>query len=86
MSRTTDSSYPADGDNKIKAALVAHFNSLRVGEGVVYSRLYTPINTVPGHQINSMFIGTTPSPVGTANVVVPFSSVATISDLNIIIT
>ena len=86
MSRTTDSSYPADGDNKIKAALVAHFNSLRVGEDIVYSRLYTPINTVPGHQINSMFIGTSPSPVGTANVVVPFSSVATISDMNIIIT
>lgn len=86
MNLTTDSNYPVDGDEKVKSALVAYFGSLKVGEDIIYSRLYTPINTVPGHQIDSLFIGTSPAPVGTANITIPFSSVATISDTNIIIT
>lgn len=83
---TINSSYPVDGDAKVKEALVSYFGNLKVGEDIIYSRLYTPINTVPGHQIESLFIGTSPAPVGTANIVIPFSSVATISDSNIIIT
>lgn len=86
VSLTTDSNYPVDGDEKVKSALVSYFGSLKVGEDIIYSRLYTPINTVPGHQIDSLFIGTSPAPVGTANITIPFSSVATISDSNIIVT
>lgn len=86
MNLTTDSNYPVDGDEKVKSALVSYFGGLKVGEDIIYSRLYTPINTVPGHQIDSLFIGTSPAPVGTANITIPFSSVATISDSNIIVT
>lgn len=86
VSLTTDGNYPVDGDDKVKSALVTYFGNLRVGEDIIYSRLYTPINTVHGHQIDSLFIGTSPSPVGTANITIPFSSVATISDSNIVIT
>lgn len=54
-----------------------------VGDDVIYSRFYTPANEVPGHAINSLTIGTTPSPVGTSNIVIDFDEVATFSLDNI---
>lgn len=52
----------------IKTALASYIEALKIGEDVVFSRLYTPINTVAGVQVNSMFIGTTPSPSSTSNI------------------
>ena len=87
ISRTTNSQYPANGDQAIQTALVNYFStSQSTGSPVVYSRLYTPINSVPGFQVNSLFIGTLPSPTGTTNISIPFNSVATINSVNIIIT
>lgn len=60
-------------------------NSL-IGDEVVYSRLYTPINAVPGHMVNSLTIGTSPNPTGTANIPIAFDKVAVFSPANIIIT
>lgn len=54
-----------------------------IGDDVVYSRFYTPINAVPGHMVNSLFIGTAPSPSGTANIVIDFDAVATFNPANI---
>ena len=56
-----------------------------IGDDVIYSRFYTPINAVPGHQVNSLFIGTAPSPVGTSNIVIDFDAVATFNPANIIV-
>ena len=56
-----------------------------IGDDVIYSRFYTPINTVPGHMVNSLFIGTSPSPTGTANIVIDFDAVATFNPANIIV-
>lgn len=83
---TTDSNYPQDGDQKIKDAIIAFIDQLKIGDDVTYSRLYTPINSVPGHQVESLYIGTSPSPVGTSNIVINFDEIANIESSFIEIT
>lgn len=83
---TTDSLFPATGEDDIKSAIISYFeNNFNIGDDVVYSRLYTPINSVAGHQVDSLFIGTSPSPVGTSNISIAFDQIATISSANITI-
>ena len=65
--------FPGNGADLIKAALVAYINDLKVGEDVVYTRLYSPINTVPDHSITALTVDTSPSPIATANVVIALS-------------
>lgn len=78
---------PGDADARVKQNLVNYGdNSLFISSDVIYSRLYTPINSVPGFTVNSLTIGTAPSPVGMSNIVVAFDEVATITADNIIIT
>lgn len=87
MDLTTDSNFPANGNDLIRSNILSYFEeNFGVGDDVIYSRVYTPINSVPGHQVDSLFIGTTPSPAGTSNIVIPFDSIASISAINIIIT
>jgi len=63
---TTNSEFPQDGEQAIKDAIAVYMEAqFGIGEDVIYSRLYTPINSIPGHQVNSLTIGTSPSPVGT---------------------
>jgi hypothetical protein len=39
-----------------------------LADDVIYTRLYTPINSVQGHEIDSLKIGTTPNPTGEVNI------------------
>jgi uncharacterized phage protein gp47/JayE len=65
---TTDLDYPADGDDQISDAIIAYFTAnFSLGDDIIHSRLYTPINSVDGHTVDSMFIGTAASPAGTAD-------------------
>lgn len=57
-----------------------------IGDDVIYSRFYTPINAVPGHMVNSLFIGTSPNPTGTSNITIPFDAVAVFLPANIQVT
>jgi uncharacterized phage protein gp47/JayE len=78
---------PGDAPAQIKQNLVNYSDAtLFIGTDVVYSRLYTPINSVGGFAVNSLFIGTAPSPTGTTNITIDFDQVATISAENIIVT
>lgn len=87
MTLTTDALFPANGEDQIKAAIVQYFtDNFGIGNDVIYSRLFTPINTVPGHQVDALTIGLAPSPVGMANIPIAFNEVASISDVNIVIT
>ncbi len=87
MDITTDVNFPANGNDLIRSNLIAYFQAnFGTGDDVIYSRLYTPINSVSGHQVNSLTIGTSPSPVGVSNIVIPFDSIASISAVNIVIT
>lgn len=87
MELSTYSGFPADGPNQIKSALAEYFReNFEIGQDVIYSRLFTPINTVPGHQINNLYIGTTASPVGVTNIVVNYDQIASLNTDDIIIT
>lgn len=77
--------FPADGDDLIKQAIVdfaagnlSGHTSHRfgIGDDVEYSRLYTAINSVPGHTVSVLTIGTAPSPVGTANIAITGAQVS----------
>lgn len=85
MTLTVDPAvYPGDGDEQIKEAILSYASSnIGVGDEVIWSRLFTPINSVPGHQVDSLFIGTSPSPTGTANIPVAFNEIASFTTLNI---
>lgn len=87
MDITTDVNFPANGNDLIKSNVIAYFQAnFGTGDDVIYSRIYTPVNAVPGHQVNTLTIGTSPSPVGVTNIVIPFDSIASISSINIVIT
>lgn len=84
---TTDVNFPSNGNDAIKSALIDYFTAnFGTGDDVIYSRLYTPVNSVPGHEVVSLKIGTAPSPTGTSNVVIAFDSIASINAANIVIT
>lgn len=72
--KKTDNTFPDNGVEQIRTAVVDYINNRDTfGEDVIYTRLFTPINNVPGHQVESLTIGTTPSPTGTTNVVMSWS-------------
>lgn len=84
LSIQTDSRFPEDGENKIREALISYINNLTINDDVVYSRLYTPINTVAGHQVNSLRIGTSSDNLGFSNVTTNFDEIAKTQAVNIV--
>ena len=52
----TQSGFPADGAARIKSEIVSFVNQWPVGKTLFSSRLYSPANNVPGHEINSLTI------------------------------
>lgn len=85
--------YPADGDDLIKQAIVDYSNGLlvsgrsfSVGEDVIFSELYTPINVVDGHDILDLRIGLSASPTGVVNIPVAIREISlfTIANINIL--
>lgn len=77
---TNDDVYPSDGDDQIKQRIVEYANGelipgirLGIGDRVRYSRLYTPINSVRGHWVEDLRIGTSPNPTGTSNLEIAYN-------------
>lgn len=61
--------FPTNGADDIRQAIVDFINAgAEFGEEIIYTRLFTPINSVPGHQVNELKIGITSSPTGTTNI------------------
>lgn len=82
-----DNPFPGDGVKQIQDKIITYAgDNFGVGKDVIFSRLYSPINEVPGHQINSLFIGTSPSPVGTSNLVIAFNAISNWESVNISVT
>jgi len=46
--------YPDDGDEVIQQAVADYINDLTLGEDIIISRLYTPVNETIGHVISSI--------------------------------
>lgn len=84
MDLTTDANYPQNGDDLIRSNLTS--TDFGIGDDVIYSRLYTPINSVPGHQVNSLEVSLDGVTWNTNNIVVPFNGIANLETANITIT
>lgn len=81
-------SYPTDGNDQIKAAILEFFagtltidgitvEKFKLGETVVSSRLYTPCNKVIGHSVREVLIGTSSGPNSQADIVLLLNQLAT---------
>lgn len=82
-----DQDFPANGENQIRSAIIDFAKQyFSVGDDIVYSRLYTPINQVQGHSVVSLKIGTSPSPTGTSDIPIDFDQIGSFQSINIIIT
>ena len=73
---SVDDTFPPNGVESIRSALFDYIKTTAdVGKGVTYSRLYTPINSVPGHQVDSLEIGLSASPTGTTNISLSYDEI-----------
>jgi len=87
MTITADDSFEDDGQQQIKDAIKDYFDSsYGVGDDIVYSRLYTPINSVSGFQVDTLALGESASPTGMVNVVIDVGEIGVVVDDNIVIT
>lgn len=85
---TTATALPDSGMD-IKEAIVAYandpVNGYKIGDDVSYARLFTPVNSVPDHNVQAMRIGFTASPTGTIDLNIDGGSLATITEANILV-
>ena len=77
---STDANFPTDGQQRIKDEVVNFVNQWPIGKVLYASRLYTPINLVPGVDINTVTIN------GTDRVALTAYQRLVITDDNITIT
>lgn len=78
--------WPTDGGQRITNALTAWaVANQSIGEEVIHSRLFDPVNSIPGHSIDSLYIGTAANPAGTANIAVPFDGLARFDSTRIVV-
>ena len=83
LSITTNDFFPQNGYDQIKDALVSYINGQSLYTDLIYSRLYTPINSVPGHQVNSLLIGTGPANLAATNIPLLYNQITKTSRVNI---
>ena len=84
LSLTTDTNvFPTDGMLRIQNALIDYISNLNVGEDVIWSKLFTPINTVNGQSVNTLQIGKVGGSLGTESIVIEHNQLASLSFENI---
>ena len=90
---TESSVYPEDAVEQIKQAIVdyAVYDQEGVagfppGADVLVSRLYTPINSVPGFKVDSLEIGTSSDALSTSDITIAWNELATFDVSRITIT
>ena len=77
--------FPTNGKNIIKQSIVHWFNELQVGEDILYSRLFNPINRVDGFSVNNLKIGRVGGNFGVNDVTLKYNELATIKADDILI-
>lgn len=93
--------FPADGIQQIKNNIREYAKggapALGIDDGfstvgfppgatVLWSRLFTPINFVPGHRVAYLYIGTSPDPATEGDIPTPWDQVPLFLDMNIDVT
>lgn len=79
LSLLTYPDYPTNGGDLIRQAIIDYFNTLAVGDDIIYSRLYSPINTVSGFGVNDLLIGRKGATLVRGNITLLFNELPTIS-------
>lgn len=65
------------GVEKIKEAVAEYVNTSRkIGGEIVVSRLYTPVNTVQGHEVDSIVIGTSTGSMSPTKITLNYDQIA----------
>jgi uncharacterized phage protein gp47/JayE len=78
--------WPVDGAIRIANAIVAWGQAnQKIGQDVVQSALYTPINGIPGISVTSLLLGIAPNPTASANLAVPFNGLAVFDPSRIVV-
>ncbi len=67
-----DPKLPPDYEKQIKDALISYMDGLEVGTKIIASRLYSPINTVSGFEINSVQVAKKAGTLANEVVLQPF--------------
>ena len=87
---TTFAEYPANGDDLIKQAIVDYANgdlvdnrSFGLADDVIYTRFYTPINNIAGHEIDDLQISISSPASGTANIAIAVDEISDFQIANI---
>jgi len=75
--------FQENSPNLIKQALIDYIATLSVGDDVLYSRLFTPINSVGGFSVSAMSIGKVGGTFSTSNITLTHKEIATISAADI---
>lgn len=84
---TKDSNYPANGDDQVKAAIVAFGETFLIGDDVITSQLYDSVFSVSGVvDVTKIWISFTDPPTGAANLVLDRDELADFDTANIDVT
>lgn len=85
--------FPLDGIEQIQQAIVEYAKYDQTGQtgfppgaDVILSRLYTPVNSVPGFKVNSITIGKTAGSLAASDIAIDWNEIAQFSTENITIT
>ena len=81
----TTAIFPADGDIQIKEKIADLFDGMNISDDVIYFELPGAIYEVAGAIIQSLYVGTDPSPTGTSDISVSDAQRAVIDAANITI-
>lgn len=64
-----DNTFPEDGVEMIRRSILEYLQgNITFGEDVIYTRMFTPINAIPGHQVELLQIGKSLGSLGTSNI------------------
>lgn len=80
---TVTGDYPADGDDLVKAALSAHDDDMANGDDVINWQLVAALAGIPGITAVTIYQGTSPAPVSSANTSVAANQKASIAEADI---
>lgn len=85
VSPIEDEVIPSNVGRDITTQLQNYFDkNYTVGDDVIYTRLYTPINqSFDGFQIDSLTIGTSPNPEGMSNIPISYDEIAILPSSNV---
>lgn len=76
--------YPSTAPNDIKAAIASWGTANQdIGEEVLYSRIYEPINSISGFSVSSLTIGRSQTALSGSNIAIAYSEIASFDASNI---